>query len=127
MGKGAQPHPFENNPFLEGFADWMDSPEGELSGRVSDAVWELLEAASIDASKRQIIWEDGQVLDIGQSVQRILKANPDFPLPLIETHLLAWLEEGFVPVGYSQQQMDRFESSVERWLRDYQRPHRRNR
>ena len=28
--------------------------------KVSDAVWELLEVASVDVSERHIIWEDGQ-------------------------------------------------------------------
>lgn len=105
----------------------MDSPEGELSMEVSDAVWELLDTASVDAAKRHIIWEDGETLDIDQSLDRIHKTHPDFPLPLIETHLLAWLEGGFVPEGYSEKAMEQFESKIERWLKDHERQHRRRR
>lgn len=127
MGKRAQPHPFENNPFLEGFSEWMDSPQGELSMEVSDAVWELLDTASVDVGKRHIIWEDGEALDIDQSLDRIQKTHPDFPLPLIETHVLAWLEGGFVPEGYSGKAMEEFERKIDRWLKDHERQHRRRR
>ncbi len=125
MGKRAQPHPFENNPFLEGFADWMDSPEGELSGQVSDTVWELLENADLDARNRKIIWQDGTALDIDQCVQRIHQLSPDLPAPLIETHVLSWLECGFAPQGWSQERLDQLDSLIERWLRDYQRQRRK--
>jgi hypothetical protein len=66
----------KNNPFLDGFSEWMDSPEGELSIEVSDAVWELLETASVDAGKRHIIWEDGEELDIDQSLDRSRSGSP---------------------------------------------------
>lgn len=105
----------------------MDSPEGGLSMEVSDAVWELLDTAGVDVGKRQIIWEDGEALGIDQSLDRIHKTHPDFPLPLIETHVLAWLEGGFVPEGYSEKAMEEFERKIERWLKDHERQHRRRR
>jgi hypothetical protein len=104
--KGQEQHPFEDNPFLEGLTDWMGSPEGELSGEVSDAVWMLLEKADVDAKNRKIIWENGQGLSITESVQHIHASYPDFPLELIETHLIGWLEMGFAPPTYSQKQLD---------------------
>ena len=67
--------PSRTTLFLEGFAEWMDSPEGELSMEVSDAVWELLDTASVHAGKRHIIWEDGEALDIDQSLDRIHKSH----------------------------------------------------
>ena len=121
MGKRAQPHPFQNNPFLEGFADWMDSPEGDLSGEVCDTVLELLDSARLDAHNRKILWEDGKALDIAESIECIHAAFPTFPPPLIETHVLAWLESGFVPQGYSQEQLAQFDALVERWLKQYRR------
>ena len=97
MGKQHDKHPFADNPFLEGLAGWMDSPAGELSTVVLDAVWALLEKVEVDAKQRKIIWEDGQRLSITESVHRIHAGCPDFPLELIETHLLGWLEMDFVP------------------------------
>ncbi len=124
MRKRAPPHPFEDNPFDEGFAEWMDSPEGLLSREVSDTVSELLERADLDAHNREIIWDDGRVFDVEDCIEHIHKLFPDFPLQLIETHVLSWLECGFVPKGFSEAQMDEFEKRVNRWINDYQRRHR---
>ncbi len=121
MGKRQEQHPFEDNPFLEDFFDWMGSPEGELSGVVSDAVWMLLEKADVDAKNRKIIWEDGKGLSITESVQRIHADRPDFPLELIETHLIGWLEMEFAPPTYSQKQLDELDRLTEKWIEDHER------
>lgn len=125
MGKQPQHHLFENSPFLEGFSDWMDSPEGGLSREVSETMWDLLDTVGVDARNREIIWHDGQALDIDECVERIHRLFPDFPLQLIETHVLSWLECGFVPQGYSQQQLAQLDGLIERWLKDYHRQRRK--
>jgi hypothetical protein len=33
---------FENNPFIDGLFEWMDSPRGQLSDEVSEAAWQRL-------------------------------------------------------------------------------------
>ena len=38
--------------------------------------------------------------------------------------MLAWLESGFVPEGYSEKAMEQFEKKIERWLKDHERQHR---
>jgi hypothetical protein len=121
MGKRPEPSPFVDNPFLDGFLDWMDSPEGELSGVVSDAVCALLQEADVDAKRRKIIWTDGQRLSIAESVQRIHAAYPDFPPELIEEHLIGWLEMEFSPANYSQQQLDELDRLTEKWIDDHER------
>lgn len=121
MGKQHDKHPFEDNPFLEGFAGWMDSPEGELSSEVLDAVWMLLEKVDVDAKNRKIIWEDGKRLSITESVQRIHAGCPDFPLELIETHLIGWLEMEFAPPTSSQEQLDELDRLTENWIEDHER------
>jgi hypothetical protein len=121
MGKRQQKHPFEDNPFLEGLGDWMDSPEGELSSEVSEAVWMLLEKVDVDAKHRKLIWEDGERLSITESVQRIHADYPAFPLELIETHLIGWLEMDFAPPTYSQEQLDELDRLTEKWIEDHER------
>lgn len=121
MGKRHEKHPFEDNAFLEGFLDWMDSPEGELSSEVRDTVWPLLEKADVDAKNRKIIWEDGKKLSISESVQRIHADYPDFPLELIETHVIGWLEMDFAPPTYSQKQLDELDRLTEKWIEDHER------
>ena len=43
MGRPRPKHPLEDNPFIEGFLDWMDSPEGELSVDALEVVSMALE------------------------------------------------------------------------------------
>ena len=121
MGKRQEKHPFEDNPFLDGFSEWMGSAEGELSGEVLDAVWMLLETADVDAKKRQIIWEDGKRLSIPESVQRIHADHPDFPPELIEAHVIGWLEMEFAPPDYSEAQLDELDRLTEKWIDDHER------
>ena len=121
MGKRHEKHPFEDNPFLEDFADWMDSPEGELSSEVLEAVWMVLEKADVDAKNRKIIWEDGNRLSITESVQRIHADYPELPLELIEEHLIGWLEMEFAPPTYSQEQLDELDRLTEKWVDDHER------
>ena len=106
MGKREPKHLFEDNPFLDGFAEWMGSAEGQLSGEALDVIWVLLETAHVDANKRKIIWEDGQRLSITESVQRIHADHPDFPPELIEEHLIGWLQMEYAPPDYSEKQLD---------------------
>lgn len=121
MGKRPPQSAFADNPFLDGFLEWMDSPEGELSGETSDAVCALLQEADVDAKRRKIIWADGKRLSIAGSVQRIHAACPDFPPELIEEHLIGWLEMEFAPATYSQQQLDELDRLTEKWIDDHER------
>ena len=121
MGKREPKHLFEDNPFLDGFAEWMGSAEGQLSGEALDVIWVLLETAHVDANKRKIIWEDGQRLSIAESVQRIHADHPDFPPELIEEHLIGWLQMEYAPPDYSEKQLDELDRLTEKWVDDHQR------
>jgi len=121
MGKREPKHLFEDNPFLDGFAEWMGSAEGQLSGEALDVIWVLLETAHVDANKQKIIWEDGKRLSIAQSVQRIHADHPDFPPELIEEHLIGWLQMEYAPPDYSEKQLDELDRLTEKWADDHQR------
>ena len=121
MGKRPPKHLFEDHPFVDDLIDWMGSAEGELSGVARDAVWMVLEKVEVDAKQRRLIWEDGQRLSITESVQRLHADYPDFPLELIETHLIGWLEMEFAPPTYSQQQLDELDRLTEQWIDDHER------
>lgn len=121
MGKRREKHPFEDNPFLDGFLEWMGSPEGQLSVEVSDALWQLMENVHLDARRRELIWPDGaQRLSFEQSAQRIQKEYPHFPRERIESFLISWLEH-YAPEGYSQEQLDELDQLAEQWLADLER------
>ena len=121
MGKRQPKHLFEDNPFLDGLAEWMGSAEGELSGEVFDAVWMLLETANVDAKRRKIICEDGKRLSIPESVQRIHVDYPDFPPELIEEHLIGWLQMEYAPPDYSEKQLDELDRLTDKWIDDHER------
>ena len=114
---------FENNPFIDGLFEWMDSPRGQLSDEVREATWYSLENVDVDAANRKLIWVDGGRLSIDESVQRVLGDFPDFPVELIETHLIAWLEMEFAPKTYSQEQLDELDRLTEKWVDDHYGQH----
>ncbi len=110
---------FENNPFIEGLFEWMESPRGRLSDEVREATWHCLEKVDVDATNRKLIWDDGSRLSIDESVQLLLGDYPDFPVELIETHLIAWLEMEFAPKSYSQEQIDELDRLTDTWVNDH--------
>lgn len=120
MGKRREKHPFEDNPFAEGFLDWMDSSEGQLSIEVSDALWDLLEDVKLDAPRRKFIWPDAQSLSLDQSVQRIHQQYPHFPRERIDSFIVSWIEH-YAPESYSPEQLDELDRLVEQWLEDRDR------
>ena len=119
MNKEHEGSVFENNPFIDGLFEWMDSPRGKLSDEVREAVWQGLEKVDVGATHRKLIWEDGRRLSIDESVQRIHGDYPDFSVELIETHLIAWLEMEFAPKTYSKEQLDELDQLTEKWVNDY--------
>jgi hypothetical protein len=125
MTRQKKANPPECNPFVDGFLDWMDSPDGELSIEVMDTVFALLEKVDVDAKARQLIWADGKRLSIDESVQRIHADYSQFPAERIEGRLISWLEMGYAPENYSQQQLDELDRLTERWIKDHYRRRRR--
>jgi len=117
MGKQRDPHPFEDNPFIDGFLDWMGSPEGQLSIEVSDTLWPLMENVQLDARRRELIWPEAQRLGFDQSIEHIHKQYPDFPTERIEHFLISWLEH-YAPEDYSREQLDELDQLAEQWLND---------
>jgi predicted deacylase len=89
MVKRRAKHPLEDNPFIEGFLEWMDAPEGQQSIQALDQVFDALEHAGVDARHRKIVWADGKRLSIEQSVERIHAKHPGVPRYL--TKLFSWV------------------------------------
>lgn len=116
---------FENNPFIDGLLEYMDSPHGRLSDEIREVTWPLLENVDVDAVNRKLIWTDGKRLSIAESVQRIHRDHPEFPVEMIESCLVSWLEGDFVPESYSQEQLDELDRLTESWIDDHYgpRPH----
>jgi hypothetical protein len=131
MGKQRreQPHDsiFGDNPFADGFLEWMGSREGQQCIEIHDVLWDLLEDVQLDAKQRQLIWPDAkrtgrkQRLDLDQSVKRIQKLHSDFACDEIEGFLVDWIDIGYDPENYSQAQLDEFDKLTEKWVVDHLR------
>ena len=121
MGTWRTKSPFEDdNPFIDGFVEWMDAPQGQQSIEALDLVFDALEHAGVDARRRKIVWADGKRLSIEQSAERIHAEHPGVPRDLIETHVLGWLE-GCAPESYSERQLEELDRLIEPWPDDYER------
>ncbi|HUN39279.1 MAG TPA: hypothetical protein VMU81_03210 [Acetobacteraceae bacterium] len=115
-----------HNPFIDGFLEWMDAPEGQQSIEASDLVFAALAHAGVDARQRKIIWADGKRLSIEQSAERMHAEHPGVLRDLIETHVLGWLES-CAPESYSERQLEELDRLIEPWLDDYERTSRAGR
>jgi len=120
MGKQRDPHPFEDNPFVDGLLDYMGSPEGQLSIEVSDTLWEVMENVQLDARQREFIWPEAQRLSFDQSIAHIQNQYPDFPPQRITSFLISWLGN-YAPEGYSSEQLDELDQLTEPWIDDLER------
>jgi len=107
------------NPFFAGLLAWRHSPEGGQFAEFSDTLCDVMEDVQLDARKRQIIWSDGERLDIVQSVARIHQQYPDMRRDCIEEYLLDWIEMDYAPEHYSKAQLDELDTLTARWIADH--------
>ena len=119
MKKKREESLFDNNPFIEGLMEHMSSPRGQLSDEVREVTWQILEEVDVDAVDRKLIWGDGKRLSIDESVQRIHREYPEYPVDLIEARLVAWLEMEFAPEAWTQDQMDELDRLTEAWVDEH--------
>jgi len=105
--------------FLEDFSEWMGSSKGVESMEALDCVFNALDGARVDPSARRIIWPDGESLNIEQSIERI-KKDSGFNGQVILSHLIGWLQMEYMPEGFDEEQMERFENQIESWVEQYE-------
>ena len=94
---------------------------------MSDTLEALLKDVGLDARERKFLWPDAGQLDLEQSVRRINQQYPGFPDDKIEEFLIYWIQELYLPEGYSESQMDELERLTEQWAKDHERQSTRRR
>jgi hypothetical protein len=104
---------------LDGFFQWLNSEDGQLSEEALFEVMDSLEGCSVDPQQKVIVFEDGERLSINQTARRIHNQSM-LPLDKIESHVVGWLEMHYEPEGLSEQQMQQFENLIDAWIHDYQ-------
>jgi hypothetical protein len=101
--------------------EYENSPEVALYFEMSDVVSTMLERADVDATGRQIIWEDGTGLSIAATAKRIGAEHREYQLDIIEEHVIEWLESDFVPSTYTPEQFDELDRLTGAWVEDHKR------
>lgn len=109
-----------DSEFLGDILDDLDSEENQLAFEVQGVLQELLTHVDVNATSREITWEDGQILSLRDSIHRLAKECPRYPFDMLERQFIVWLEH-FPPESYSQAQLDEYETLSDRWLDDYAR------
>lgn len=120
IGKQRDPHPFEDNPFIDDFLDWMGSPEGQISIEVAETLREPMDSVQLDARRRELIWPEAQRLSFDQSIEHILNQYPDIPPQRIKSFLISWLGN-YAPEDYSRDQLDELDELTEPWISELER------
>lgn len=106
--------------FFDDFLEWVGSSAGVKSMETLDCVMDALDGAKVNPSERIIIWPDGENMSLEQSVERIMK-NSGFDGQTILTHVIGWLQMGYVPEGLDEKQMEHFENQIECWTEEYEK------
>ena len=97
-----------------------DFPEEDcLFSEATEAVFTSLDSADIDLESRKIVWPDGEMLTVAQTVQRI-HLQTEIKLEDIENHVLGWLEVGYDPPdNLDENEMEILENKIDKWIEDY--------
>ena len=109
----------QSGDFFEDFSEWLDSSAGIESMEALDAVYNALDGARVDSTKRRIIWPDGKRLSVDQSVERIGK-DSGLDGQVVLTHIIDWLQMEYEPEGLDENQMEQFEKQVDDWVKGYE-------
>jgi hypothetical protein len=99
---------------------WLDTEEGMTSMKATDEVAAVLEGADLDVEKRRILWPDGRRLTIDQAARTIFK-RIDADLPVVEAHVICWMEMRFEKKGLDRKHMEAFEAQLNQWIQDHKR------
>jgi hypothetical protein len=105
---------------LDDIFEALESEKVQLAFEVQDVLEELLIKADVNAKAREVIWEDGQILSLRESIQRLVRECPQYPFEVLERQFILWLEH-FPPESYSQVQLDDYEVLSDQWLDEYAR------
>lgn len=69
-----------------------------------------------------VVYEDEQRVGINRKkytfseISLHIAQHFSMKLSLIQSHVIGWLEMNYVPSGYNEEEMEEFESKIERWV-----------
>jgi len=96
--------------------DEIDQEHEELMARISDYLDARLERMKVDVRRRRFVTRSGKAMDIGALARSVHNKKPDMPIDDIEQCVIDWLEQSYCPEGLSEEEMEKQEERVERWI-----------
>ena len=86
-----------------------------------DTEKEIQNIVNLDPARRKLKWKDGSELSFDESVERINARHSSHSRDLIHTHLRGWLEQGELPEGLSNDELEKLDSLVSKWAEEIPR------
>ena len=101
---------------------WYTSEEEKAWGDMEDAIGDSLERVRIKERTRELIWrrakKANRPLSLRQSIDHLHTLHPQYPVEEIQGCLITWMEECGGPENCTQEEMDDFNQSLQRWIED---------
>ncbi len=83
-----------------------------------DTEKEIQSIVNLDPARRKLKWADGSELSFNESVERIHTRHPSHSKNLVHQHLRGWLEQGELPEGLSEEELEKLDSLVSGWAEE---------
>lgn len=87
----------------------------EYFAGVTDMDQAIEKIVDLDPDARSLTWADGSKLNFDDSVDRIHAQYPGHSKQMIHEHLRSWLEQGELPDGLSDDELERLDLLVSQW------------
>ncbi len=87
----------------------------EYFAGVTDMDQAIENIVDLDPVARSLTWADGRKLNFEDSVERIHAEFLTYPKQMIHEHLRNWLEQGELPEGLSEDELERLDLLVSQW------------
>lgn len=103
-------------------SDWFVSDEEREQERIIEQVCERLEAGvqRVDVKRRRLIWKpDRRALTLEASIRRLRTRLPECDPDELAEAVLYWIEQIALPENVTEEQMERHEARIERWIEAY--------
>ncbi len=98
--------------------DMEDEESESWYASLIDTEKEIQSIVNLDPVRRNLKWVDGSELSFDESVERICIRHPAHSKNLIHQQLRGWLEQGELPEGLSEEELEKLDSLVSEWAEE---------